>query len=126
MTKDEKRALAITLRDAALIVVGRVGTWESASSVQIRSARVGSFSIAYRTPFQRMPSADDDLKYYAAAHGLPPPQSLPYGLDIWSPKKVLCIEWDDRGAVELVSLKRGDWQAELIAAAYTADASGVG
>jgi hypothetical protein len=59
----------------------------------------------------------DSLKFRAAVLGLSAPASLPYGLDLWSPKKVLCIEWNDQGTVALVSLRRGEWEAELMAAA---------
>ena len=70
--------------------------------------------ISYRTPFQRIPQADDALKYRAAQHSLTIPENLPYGLDVWAPKKVLNIEWDDHGKVELVSFRRGAWELELI------------
>ena len=118
MTKDEKLALAITLRDAALIVVKRAGSRHSVSRISGKCllARVGSISIGYRTPFQRLPAPaiGDDLKYLAASLGKgPPPVNLPYGLDIWSTKKVLNIEWDDHGNVVLVSLRRGEWETEL-------------
>jgi hypothetical protein len=78
------------------------------------SARIGGLHISYRTPFQRMPQADDALKYRAVQHGLTVPQNLPYGLDVWAPKKVLNIEWDDKGNVALVSLRPGAWESELI------------
>jgi hypothetical protein len=44
---------------------------------------------------------------------------LPYGLDVWAPNKVLNIEWDAQGKVVLVSLHRGDWEAELMALAQS-------
>ena len=40
-----------------------------------------------------------------------------YGLDIWAPKKVLNIEWEESGDVVLVSFRRGEWEFELIEAA---------
>jgi hypothetical protein len=48
------------------------------------------------------------------------PQNLPYGLDVWAPKKGLNIEWDDKGNVTLVSLRPGAWETELITLAQTA------
>jgi hypothetical protein len=45
------------------------------------------------------------------------PKNLPYGLDVWAPKKVLNIEWDNSGNVALFSMRRGAWETELIAAA---------
>jgi hypothetical protein len=124
MTKGAKLARAIALRDSALTVVRRMGAWAAigvtprvrpgAGEMKFLSARIGNLNILYRTPFQRMPQPDDALKYRAAQHGLTVPQNLPYGLDVWAPKKVLNIEWDDKGNVALVSLRHGAWESELI------------
>jgi hypothetical protein len=79
------------------------------------SGGLGRLHISYRnTPFQNAPWADGLLRYRAAQLGLTVPQSLPYGLDVWAPKKVLNIEWDDKGNVALVSLRPGAWETELI------------
>jgi hypothetical protein len=67
-----------------------------------------------------LPDDNEYLKYRAAQLGMSARRNLPYGLDIWAPKKVLNIEWDDQGNVVLVSLWAGDWEAELIAAAERA------
>jgi hypothetical protein len=117
MTKEEKIARVIALRDAALIVVKRAGAWEAASQIKLLTAHVGTLLIGYRTPFQRLPEAPEQMKYFAAQHGKPSPESWPYGLDVWAPKKVMCIEWDDQGNVLLLSLRHGEWEAELIEAA---------
>jgi hypothetical protein len=85
--------------------------------MKLLSARLRTLEILYRTPFQRLPKADDLLKYRAAKAGLTVAQNLPYGLDVWAPKKVLNIEWDDKGNVVLVSLHPGGWQTELIKSA---------
>jgi hypothetical protein len=128
MTKGAKLARALALRDAALKVLGRVGSWEAvgvnrktsdAGDVKVLAAHLRGLHISYRTPFQHMPQADDLLKYRAAQFGLTVPQNLPYGLDVWAPKKVLNIEWDDKGNVTLVSLRPGAWETELITLAQT-------
>jgi hypothetical protein len=107
------------LRDAALKVVGRIGVWQdigvaqgAVGNVKLLFARLGSLEIAHRTPFQRIFWADDQLKYRAAQLGMTLP--LPYGLDVWAPKKVLNIEWDDKGTVALTSLRPGSLETELI------------
>jgi len=79
-------------------------------------AQVGTLKISYRTPFQRLPPFPEHLKYRCELLGLPAKENLPYGLDVWAPKKVLNIEWDDKGAVVLVAFRTGEWEAELIAA----------
>jgi hypothetical protein len=128
MTKGAKLARALALRDAALKVLGRVGSWEAvgvnrktsdAGDVKVLAAHLRGLHISYRTPFQHMPQADGLLKYRAAQSGLTVPQNLPYGLDVWAPKKVLNIEWDDKGNVTLVSLRPGAWETELITLAQT-------
>jgi hypothetical protein len=115
MRPAKKLARAVALRDVALTVVSRTGRWERGSGVNLLTAQMGSLMISYRTPFQRLPARDGRLVAKAASLGLRLPQNLPYGLDIWAPKKVLNLEWDDRGAVTLVSFKSGVWEAELVA-----------
>jgi hypothetical protein len=105
---------ALDLRDAALRVIGRIGRWEAFGDMKLLSARAEGLAISYRTPFQRMPEANDAQKYRAAQLGRIAPKNLPYGLDIWAPNKVMNLEWDDEGNIELVSLRRGPWELELI------------
>jgi hypothetical protein len=83
-------------------------------------AQIGSLKISYHTPFQRIPGPDGRLIAKAIALGLRAPKNLPYGLDIWAPKKVFNLVWDDTGDVTLVNFKPGVWGAELIAALESA------
>lgn len=53
------------------------------------------------------------MKYVAAVLGVDPQRNLPYGLDVWSPHKVLNVEWDDDGRVVVVSYKPGAWESKL-------------
>src|ERR1019366_3999383 len=63
-----------------------------------------------RTPFpEQGPEPAEYHKYLGTTINLVPPKNLPYGLDIWAPKKVLNIEWNDHGDVLLVSFKPGAW-----------------
>ena len=73
-------------------------------------------SIYYRTPFQQLPgnAAPQDAKYLAAMRGKPSPNTLSYGLDIWCPAKVLNIEWDDKGRIDVRSYRPGDWEHRLM------------
>jgi len=124
MTNSARLARALVLREAALAVVERTGVWESvgvtsgaargSGGMKLLSARMDGLHILYRTPFQRIPQADDALKYRAAQVGLKVPKHLPYGLDVWAPKKVMNIGWDDQGNVALVSLRPGDWESQLM------------
>jgi hypothetical protein len=111
MTREEKLARVVKLRDAAIAIVSRRGAWETyrPGAIKIMGARTGRIQISYRTPFQPLPDDQSKQKYLAALFGIPLRQNLPYGLDIWAPKKVLNIEWNDHGKVELVSFRPGEW-----------------
>jgi hypothetical protein len=111
-----KRQRAIQLRDLALQVIQTSGSWSSSGEVKALKYRGDDLSILYRTPFQRLPETPDHIKYMGAFLGVDT-QNLPYGLDIWSLRKVLNIEWDDKGRVILVSYKRGEWEKKLEALA---------
>ena len=120
MTKQAKLARAVKLRDAAIAIVRRCGTWETDrfGVIKIMGARTGAIRIIYRTPFQPITSDQSRQKYLGALYRIPLRKNLSYGLDIWAPKKVLNIEWSEQGKVELVSFRPGEWEAQLIAAAY--------
>ena len=42
---------------------------------------------------------------------------MPYGLDVYCPKKVLVVEWDDAGEVRVVGFRPGEWEGKLAALA---------
>ena len=94
--KSTKIVRALALRDAALTVLRRSGAWATVGSaraasgagqMKLLSARLGTLEISYRTPFQRLPKAGDLMKHRAAQQGLTVSRNLPYGLDVWTPKK---------------------------------------
>lgn len=109
----------LELREAALAIVKNRGAWEDVSGMKFLGATIGSISIGHRGRFQRLPQISSQVKYLAALHGLPVRMNLPYGLDIWmtGEGKVLNLEWDDAGAFELVSYRRGIWEDELLGVA---------
>jgi hypothetical protein len=104
---------ALTLRDAAVVIVKRYGKLEDCGAAKLLIARIGEIVISYRSPFQPLPKLDEKSKYEIARLG--GRLNLSYGLDVWAPKKVLNIEWDDRGAFEVISFRRGDWESVLSA-----------
>jgi hypothetical protein len=114
---------AMELRDIALAIVRARGSWEPiylakqpgrAKQIIHRalSFKDGELSIAYRTPFQRLPPLPQRVKVIAAMTNMPI-EELPYGLDIWCPRKVLNIEWDAAGEVRIANFKRGKWELKL-------------
>jgi hypothetical protein len=120
MRKEEKLARAVKLRDAAIAVVRRCGRWETdrTGKIKIMGARTDAIQIIYRTAFRQIMDDQSKQKYLATLYGISPRQNLPYGLDIWTPTKVLNIEWDDKGNVELVRFRPGGWEAQSFAAAH--------
>ncbi len=73
--------------------------------------------MLYRTPFQKLPPVPEQLKYMAALFGKQL-DNLSYGLDIWEMEyvgKVLNIEWNAEGDVQLVSFRRGAWESKVLA-----------
>ncbi len=68
-------------------------------------------TLALRTPFQRMPKETERAKYMRALDG--GRVSLPYGLEVWAPKRVLDIEWDDAGSVALIGYDPGEWEQAI-------------
>jgi hypothetical protein len=102
------------LRDAAVALAQQFGAWEACGQYKALTARVGSLTIAYRTPFQRMPGPSDEIKYFASLASLPGPLSLPYGIDAWAPKKVLNIEWNESGDEHVSGFRSGPWEADLL------------
>ncbi len=120
MTQDDKITRAKELRDAALTILRAAGTWEAGGPPERLSTQSGAVTIVYRTPVQSVPEPSECI---LRSNGTLIGRSvwrnrLPFGVDIISaPKKVLCIEWDDGGAVFLDTFWPGPWEAEVIAAA---------
>lgn len=108
---------AIAIRDAALEKLRKVGRRVARKPITGTTLEWsdGSLLILHRTPFQRLPPVPDQLKHEIARFegGM----NLGYGLDIWDQgnRKVLNVEWNDDGALKLVSFRRGPWEAKLLA-----------
>jgi hypothetical protein len=104
------------LRDAALRVLERHGQWKPCGSrnLHMMTADVSNLLILHRTPFQKLLTPSERMKFMAAVLGQAP-RALPYGLDIWHGKKVFGIDWDDGREVEVRSFRRGEWEQRLLA-----------
>ena len=79
MTTETRLGRALRLRDLALAIVRRQGTWKGAGKVNLLMVSHGTISIGYRSPFQRLPDASDQLKCRAAQLGRRALQNLPHG-----------------------------------------------
>lgn len=88
------------------------------------SVVVGNLTVAYRTSVEAWQQLSADQQRQAAALGLPPMRPvLPYAIDVWSPKKVLSLQWGDLGEIDIISWKRGAWESELLNAARSSGGS---
>jgi hypothetical protein len=127
MKKGEKLARALALRDGALAIINRKGSASAHISRGLASDQVGDIHFLYRTPFWPMPkrsgisdrrsaNLSERQKYYAALLNQKSggSKNLPYGLDVWAPKKVLSIEWNHKGKIDLVSFHPGYWEERLL------------
>jgi hypothetical protein len=119
-----KRAVkaAIEIRNRVLKRLKSEGKFEQTNIGPVLCWAADGFSATYRTPFQKL-SKDhpnsDDAKYQLALlkqlRGRP--TNLAYGLDLHAASvrgKVMHIEWDENGHVEVVSFHRGEWERDLI------------
>jgi hypothetical protein len=109
------------LRDATLRLVERHGKLEPMEFGPVETVSHGGFYAISTTPFLRRPVDSDVAKYQRAlqvARGAPEPLEHPYGIDLWVDlKKVLDLEWDAAGQIDVISFKRGAWEDELLALA---------
>ena len=86
---------------------------------RVHTCTCGTLSLIHRTPFQQLHIVEPEMLAKIAlleqASGKKVSRSMEYGLDIWgNNRKVLNLEWSasDR-EMNLVSFKRGQWQAQL-------------
>lgn len=104
---------ALAARNKAIDVIRKRGRWKpAAANERIVEAVIGRLTISYRAPLQKLSSGTEKLRYLGTLVGNK--ATLPYGLNVWlEGKKVLNLEWDEDGAVELISYKYGDWEILL-------------
>ena len=107
LPKHARKDRALKLRDKALKLVqskGKLSPLLTGKRVLFKTLtyQSGYLQIHYRSPFEPLP---DDAEI------------APYGLDVYWPKKVLVIEWNDAGEVRIVEFRRGEWEGKLIALA---------
>jgi hypothetical protein len=120
MDKATKRARIEALRSDALRIVKEVGSWTQVRvgdrDCALKGAEIGDVKILLRTPFQPLPPASQFLRYQDAVLGSK--ENLPYALDIWfARKKVLNVEWNDGGFIQIVSYRPGAWEGQLLSLA---------
>ena len=111
MTRTDRTARALAIRDHLLPLIRARGAIHESSESGLRVVvwRTGRFDFLLRSPFAPLPDAAP--KSYAEA-----PFQLPWGLDVVQHgRKVLRLQWDGAGRVEVISFNRGRWEAEALA-----------
>ena len=110
MTRTDRTARALAIRDHLLPLIRARGAIHESSESGLRVVvwRTGRFDFLLRSPFAPLPDAAP--KSYAASLF-----QLPWGLDVVRGCKVLSLQWDDAGRVEVISFTRGAWEAEALA-----------
>jgi hypothetical protein len=99
---------ALETRDAALPLRRAKSEWMARGNMPFLMLMEPGLTLALRTPFQRMPKETERAKYMHALKG--ERTNLPYSLEVWAPKRVLDIEWDDTGTVELIGYDPCEWE----------------
>jgi hypothetical protein len=92
MVSAKRMNAAIELRDAAMQLIKERGKEEMLQGVARTTVAIGETEMTAWTP------AIDVI-----------------GLEIWAPNKVLNIWTDGGGEVEILSFRRGPWEAKLLA-----------
>ena len=107
------------LRDAALAAMRKPGiaSWQRVGGARLLVGECGLLRIAFRTPFQvaaDMPAR----RTYERALVVQESGMLSYGLDIWSGRKVLSVQWEDDGTFKMISYSPGKWERQLETVAF--------
>jgi hypothetical protein len=103
---------ALELRQQAIAVVQKHGSWEPVGTMRWLSAKLGNLDISYRTPFQPVPRVPEAMRVYRARDGRC--ADFGYGIDVWwQHKKVLGIVWNDPKPIEIFNFHRGEWEHEM-------------
>ena len=118
MTGTAQTTRALAIRDHLLPLIRAQGVMEELGGSGPRMARMvvwrtGLFAFALRSPFTPWPDAAP-LSYGAALAKQRASPLMPWGLDVWHGRKVLSLQWDDAGRVEVISFNRGPWEDEAL------------
>jgi len=117
-----RTARAVEIRDHMLPLLrarGSLVRLTIVSNPKIRPAfvewQVGEYMFSLRTPFTNVPKIRPARTYEEALLWKRARPLMPWGLDVWKQWKRMSLQWDDTGAVEAISFRPGDWEAEVLA-----------
>ena len=104
-TWDERARL---IRDHALALVEGKTTFAQVDGVRLAVWHNSSFTIVLRTPFSGRPQEDRSTAGSAAK------KPRAYEMEIFTPRKVMHVEWDGSDDLLTVSFRPGDWEEKLL------------
>jgi hypothetical protein len=116
MTRTNRTERAVAIRDHLLPLIRVQGAMEEIGGLRMVTWKAGRFAFALRSPFTAWGiKASPPGSYSAALAKQRANPVLPWGLDVWHGRKVLSLQWDDAGRVEVISFTRGPWEDEALA-----------
>ncbi len=118
MTGTARTARALAIRDHLLPLIRVQGAMKEigGSGVRMVTWEAEPFGFALRSPFTPWPPGAPSPGSYGAAQAKQRANPvLPWRLDVWHERKVLSLQWDYAGRVEVISFSRGPWEDEVLA-----------
>lgn len=114
----ERTARALAIRDRLLPLIWRRGVLaEETDSLRVLTWRAAGFRFVLRVPIND--PAEDDPEPRPC--GLPAP--LHFGVDVVrNAQRLLTLQWAEDETAEVLTFRRGGWEAELLAAIQPSDA----
>ena len=115
VSSSDERARAI--RDHLLPLIRESGRLElQRDTVRLTSLELPPWLFRHWTPFNEPPP--DEAASPGYRHALERQRSrsdMPYGLEVWRDKKLLCVLWADDESLAVADFVRGPWEDEALA-----------
>jgi hypothetical protein len=100
-------------RDHALRVVRERGHTKAVGPLKILEVDLDGLMIVHQTPFSGLEPEPRAPTYQHALVKQAAEPSLPYGIDVWSGKKVLSVKWNQDDRLQVISFHPGEWEERL-------------
>ncbi|MGD0190163.1 MAG: hypothetical protein ABSD74_05445 [Rhizomicrobium sp.] len=109
-----KSEQTVSLRNLAVAAAMRYGSFEASGEARLVVMREAGLMIAYRTPFNPLPTLTDSMRFEAAVRGKNAYRE-PYGIEVWQERlgKVLSIGWRGQNPPVVDHYECGLWEHTL-------------
>jgi hypothetical protein len=104
----------LLINPASTVTVRRDGQWQTIGPLKALVADVGDLNIVHRTVFSRPKESVNAPQLSPCAHQTEG-QTNPTVCDrrVLRGKKVLNVEWDANGDIQIISFRPGEWELML-------------